>query len=109
MSKILAIIGLPAGIVLGLDYFKILELGSIGGFEITMLGALLLIAIQVLTIIMHKAAGGESKPMSFAIPVILALPGILYFIVKFLGIEFPIDPQVVIAAFLFTEGLYALH
>lgn len=109
MSKIISIAAIPLSIIIALKYFGIYDASSIISYDIAMLGAAFLIATQLITyIVMHHVNKGTSF-MGKLIKLTLAFPGILYFI----NIKFPLNLgfnlEIVIAMFLLTEGIYALH
>ncbi|HLC60011.1 MAG TPA: hypothetical protein VJJ52_01130 [Candidatus Nanoarchaeia archaeon] len=109
LNKILSMIGLPLGILVILKYFGIYDVSSRILFNITMIGALFLIVIQLLSYISVSRYNEGTSLMGKAIKTILAVPGILYVIDHFYPIVLPINLEIFIAIFLFTEGLYGLH
>ncbi|MBI2107821.1 hypothetical protein HYT54_01730 [Candidatus Woesearchaeota archaeon] len=109
MSRIIPIAAVPLALLIALKYFKIYDVSPIIPYDLAMLGALFLIATQLITyIVMHHVNRGTSF-MGKLIKLTLAFPGILYFI----NLKFPLnlgfDLEIVIAMFLLTEGIYALH
>lgn len=109
MSRIIPIAAVPLALLIALKYFKIYDTSLIIPYDLAMLGALFLIATQLITyIVMHHVNRGTSF-MGKLIKLTLAFPGILYFI----NLKFPLnlgfDLEIVIAMFLLTEGIYALH
>jgi len=109
MSKILSLIALPLGILIALKYFKVYDVNAILPYSITLLGALFLIAMQILSYItVHKYNQGTTL-MGKIIKTILAVPGILYLVNVFYPLNLGFDLEIIIALFLFTEGIYGLH
>ena len=109
MSRIISIAAVPLALLIALKYFEIYDTSLIIHYDLAMLGALFLIATQLITyIVMHHVNKGASF-MGKLIKLTLAFPGILYFI----NLKFPLnlgfDLEIVIAMFLLTEGIYALH
>lgn len=109
MSKILSLIALPLGILIILKYFKIYDINSIIPYGIALIGAVFLIAMQILAYITIHAANQGTTLMGKIIKTILAVPGILYIANIFYPLNLGFDLEIVIALFLFVEGLYGLH
>jgi hypothetical protein len=109
MHIILSLISLPLGILIGLKYFNIFNTNSIIPFDIVLIGALYLIFMQIYNFIsVHSSSGGTSL-MGKLIVMILAIPGLLYLINVFSPFNLGFDLEIIIAIFLFTEGIYGLH
>jgi hypothetical protein len=109
MSVILSLIALPLGILIFLESYSIMRLPfSIPFVGLAGLGALVLIIVQIFSYVFAHS-GGNGTIRGAAIKTALALPGILYFIGKIVPIALPFPLEVLIAAFLFTEGIYGLH
>jgi len=109
MSKIIAIIGLPLSIMVALQYFEIYNVNSILPIDIYLVGAIALIALQALDYFLIHTMNQATTLMGKIIKAIFAVPGILYVINLYYSISLPIDLEIIIALFLFTEGVYALH
>ena len=109
MSKLLSLIALPLSILIALKYFKIYDASHVIGYSITLIGALFLIALQILSYASVHISNQGTTLMGKLIKTILAIPGILYFINIFYPLNLGFDLEIVIAMFLFTEGLYGLH
>ena len=108
MSIILSLAALPLSVLVAMDYFGIYEL-SIIPVDVVLVGAIFLIAMQIFSyIIVHKANNGTTF-MGKLIKTILAVPGILYFVNIVRPLNLGFDLEIVIAMFLFTEGIYGLH
>lgn len=109
MSKLISLIAIPLGFLIALKYFGIYDASPLIPYNLAMIGALFLIATQIITHIIVRVASKGSTFMGKVIHFTLALPGIIYLI----NLEFPLnlgfDLEIVIAAFLFTEGIYAMH
>ncbi|MBI2647038.1 hypothetical protein HYW99_01040 [Candidatus Woesearchaeota archaeon] len=109
MSKILSFIAVPLSILIALKYFRIYDATSIIGFNITLIGALFLVVMQILSYITIHSYNQGTTLMGKLIKTILAIPGILYVTNMFYPINIGFDLGIIIAIFLFTEGIYGLH
>ena len=109
MSKIISVIGLPLSILVVLQYFEIYNVNSILPVDIYLIGAFALIALQALDYFQIHTMNQGTTMMGKIIKTIFAVPGILYIINLFYNINLPIDLEIIIALFLFTEAVYALH
>ena len=109
MSKILSFIAIPLSIFIAIKYFKIYDVGSVISYNVTLIGAIFLILMQVLSYITIHSLNEGTTFMGKLIKTILAIPGILYVVNIFYPLNLGFDLEIVIAIFLFTEGLYGLH
>ena len=109
MSKILSLLSLPLGVLIALKYFQIYDEGSLMPVSITLVGALFLIAMQVFSYITISKFNEGTTFMGKLIKTILAIPGIVYAINVFYPLSLGFDLEIIIAIFLFTEGIYGLH
>lgn len=109
MSLILSFIALPLGILIALKYFGVYDINSIIPIGITLIGALFLIAMQIFSYITIHNYNKGTTLMGKLIKTILAIPGILYVVNIFFPLNLPFNLEIVIALFLFTEGIYGLH
>ena len=109
MSKILSFIAIPLSILIALKYFKIYDANAIIPYNITLIGAVFLILMQILSYITIHTFNEGTTLMGKLIKTILAIPGILYVVDIFYPLNLGFDLEIVIAIFLFTEGLYGLH
>lgn len=111
MSKILSFVAIPLSILIALKYFKIYDINTLipHNISITLLGALFLIAMQIFSYITIHSFNEGTTLMGKLIKTILAIPGILYILNTFYPINTGLDLEIIIAIFLFTEGLYGLH
>ncbi len=109
MSKILSLIAIPLSIFIAIKYFKIYDVSTIIPYDIALLGALFLIAMQVLSYITIHSFNEGTTFMGKLIKTILAIPGILYAVNIFYPLNLGFDLEIIVAIFLFTEGLYGLH
>ncbi|MBI3035949.1 hypothetical protein HYY71_06525 [Candidatus Woesearchaeota archaeon] len=109
MSKILSILSLPLGILIALKYFNIYNINLLVPVEITIVGALFLIAMQIFSYVTIHSYNQGTTLMGKLIKTILAIPGVLYIANIFYPLNLGFDLQIVIAIFLFTEGIYGLH
>ncbi|MBI4452983.1 hypothetical protein HY637_06145 [Candidatus Woesearchaeota archaeon] len=109
MSKMLSLIALPLSILIILKYFKIYDISSVIAYDITLIGAVFLIVMQVLSYMAVRTANQGTTFMGKIIKTILAVPGVIYITNIFYPLSLGFDLEIVIALFLFTEGIYGLH
>jgi len=109
MSKILSFIAIPLSALIALKYFKVYNVNAIIPYDITLIGALFLIAMQIFSYITIHNFNEGTTFMGKLIKTILAIPGILYAVNIFYPLNLGFDLEILIAIFLFTEGLYGLH
>jgi len=109
MSKILSFIAIPLSILIALKYFKIYNVNDVIPYNVTLIGALFLITMQIFSYITIHSFNEGTTLMGKLIKTILAIPGILYVANIFYPLNLGFDLEIVIAIFLFTEGLYGLH
>ena len=109
MSKILSFIALPLSILVALKYFGIYDVTGAIGFNITLIGAAFLIIMQLLSYLMVSSSNEGTTGIGKFIKTILAVPGILYIVNYIFPLSFAGHLEIVIALFLFTEGIYGLH
>ena len=109
MSKILSFIALPLAILIILKNFNIYNADSLVSFNVTLLGALFLVIMQVLSYMMVHSSNEGTTLMGKMIKTVLAVPGILYLISYVFPLNLGINLEIVIGLFLFTEAIYGLH
>lgn len=109
MSKILSFVAIPLSILIALKYFKIYDVSTVIPYDIVLLGALFLIAMQIFSYITIHSFNEGTTLMGKLIKTILAVPGILYITNMVYPINIGFDLEIIVAIFLFTEGLYGLH
>jgi len=105
----LSFISIPLGMLIALKYFKIYDTSSLIPYNITLIGAVFLILMQILSYVMVHASNEGTTLMGKIIKTVLAIPGILYLINYLYPLKLPIDLEIIIALVLFVEGLYGLH
>ena len=109
INKILSFIALLLGILAALKYFRIYDTASIIPYDIFLIGAGYLILMQIISYSMVHISNEGTTFMGKLIKTILAIPGIIYITNIFYPINTGFDLEIIIALFLFTEGLYGLH
>ena len=109
MSKLLSLVALPFGILITLKYFNIYDIGAVIRYNITLIGAIFLVATQILAYITISSFNQGTTFMGKLIKTVLAVPGVLYIIDMFYPLRLGFDLEIIIALFLFTEGIYGLH
>jgi len=106
IRRITALVLIILAVLLALEYFNIFT----SGLPFLMFGALILIIHQGWALIRNITSTGFKAPMGFIIPLIFAGTGLLYFFpLPFIPSFILSNLKILIAAFLFTEGLYSLH
>jgi len=109
MSRILSVIGMVLGIVLGLKYFGFYDVGSGVGFDIAFIGAVYLVCIQLYYWVIQHFENKGTPASSGIIKLVLIFPGLLYIVQALFAIDLAFDLTIIIAAILFLEGLYGMH
>lgn len=109
MGKLLSLIALPLSILIILKYFKIYDISTVLHYNITLAGAVFLVAMQLLSYMAVSKFNEGTTLMGKIIKTILAIPGILYILNNFYPLNLGFDLEIVIALFLFVEALYGLH
>ena len=89
MSKILSFIAIPLSIFIVIKYFKIYDVGSVISYNVTLIGAIFLILMQVLSYITIHSLNEGTTFMGKLIKTILAIPGILYVV----NIFYPLNSE----------------
>ncbi len=108
MSKILGAVCIAAAALAGLNFLGIYDAGMLIGFDITMAGALVLIATQAFYYVQLRF-GGNKTISALLIKVVIALPGILYVLKGLVPFDISTYLQAIIAVVLFMEGIYTMH
>lgn len=109
LNKILSFIALPLGILVALKYFGIYDITAIIPYDIFLIGAGYLVLMQIISYVMVHNSNKGTTFMGKFIKTVLAIPGILYIFNIFYPINIGFNLEIIIALFLFTEGLYGLH
>ena len=102
ISRILAIIMLPVGALILLEAFDIFSLNIL--ISKVLLGAILMIALQVLNLVMGKMKNGMITMMQIITAIIFIIPPVLYFFAIFAEYM-----PMAIGVMMIIESLYALH
>lgn len=76
MSKILSFMALPLGILIVLKYFRIYDLSAIINLNVTLIGAVFLVIIQIFSYIMVHTSNQGTTLMGKIIKTILAASGV---------------------------------
>ena len=106
LRRISGLVMIFLAVALALEYFNIFTLG----LPFFMLGALILVIHQGWALIRNVTSTGFKAPFGVIIPLIFASAGLLYFFpIPFFPSIIISNLKILIAAFLFTEGLYSLH
>lgn len=106
IRRIAGLVQILLAVLLALEYFKIFTLG----LPLMTLGALTLIIYQGWALVRNITSTGFSAPFGIIIPLIFASAGLLYFFsIPFVPSIIISNLKIIIAAFLFTEGLYSMH
>jgi hypothetical protein len=106
IGKIFAIIMLPLSVLMVLEYFEVFSFSL--PIDKIFLGAGLMIALQVITLIMVHVNQGKLMPMNIVTAVVFigTAAAAVYF--KLSG-SFPKEVVLVLAVIMCVEALYALH
>jgi len=106
LEKILAIIMLPISILIVLEAIDMFSIGL--PFDKLLIGAGLMIILQVITLLFLKLHGGELRPINLVIAGVLILPAGAYIASYFLAFNIPNLP-IILGIVMFVEALYAFH
>ena len=109
MSKILSVIGILLGILIGLKYYGVYDGGNLISFDLTLIGALYLLASQLFYYAAMHFTNRGTTASAKVIRLVLIMPGVLYAVKYFFAINLAFDMSIIIALILFLEGIYGLH
>ncbi len=107
MNFIVSLISFALGIGLILEQTKLVSLSFLP-ISATMIGAAYLIVSQLFFLVLLNVKESATF-MGNVIRFVIMLPGILYIINSFFPIGFGEYLSILVAAFLFLEGIYGLH
>ncbi|MFH1175033.1 MAG: hypothetical protein V1725_07930 [archaeon] len=106
LGKILGISLLPFSILIALEELNLFSLTL--PFDKVVVGAILMIALQFITIIMLGIHKQGIRTINIITAVVFIIPAVLALFRSFFpGIAQPI--LLIMAVMMFTEGVYALH
>ena len=110
INKILAFIMIPLSLIIALNHFQLTNIPQIIFLNYSILGALLIIAFQAITLIKQLTSKEEHKKFSAQIiPLILLFPALLIFAKPILPQTIQNSIDLILACFMFTESIYAMH
>jgi len=106
LEKILAIIMLPISVLVVLEATEIFSIGL--PFDKLLIGAGLMIVLQIMTLLFLKLHGGELRPINLIIAAVLIFPAGAYLVSYFLAFNISYLP-IILGIVMFVEALYAFH
>ncbi|MFH1409158.1 MAG: hypothetical protein ABIH34_04585 [Nanoarchaeota archaeon] len=105
LDKLGAIVIFPLSIIIILEVLGVYTVPL--PFDKILIGALLMIAFQVINVAMLGIQNGHVSIMQILTGILLILPPVAYFFQSF--IPFGAQIPLILGVMMFTESLYALH
>ena len=106
IEKAISILMLPLGILIILETLNIYTL--ILPIDKMLIGAVLMLALQIVTIIMLKIHAGEIGFTHLLTTILFILPAIAYFLTGIIGPIFGNSLPIIFGVLMFVESWYAL-
>jgi len=106
-DKIFSIAMLPVGILIILEEIGIYALNL--PFDKVLIGAILLIAMQIINVILLRTQNGTITIMNVVTSIVLIVPAAVYLVSSLFGIFSIVNISLIIGVMMFVEALYALH
>jgi len=108
INKVFAIAMLPFSLLIILEATKVLSIDM--PFNKVLVGAILMITLQLLNIIFAKAHNGKLTVMNIITFVVFMAPPLAYFGAVLFGGDFlEGNIPLILGVMMLVEGLYALH
>ena len=107
INKVFAIAMLPFSLLIILEATKVLSIDM--PFNKVLVGAILMITLQLLNIIFAKAHNGKLTIMNIITFVIFMAPPLAYFGAVLFGDFLEGNIPLILGVMMLVEGLYALH
>jgi hypothetical protein len=107
IEKPLAIAMIPVSIMIILEEIEILSLNL--PFDKVLIGALLIIALQVINVILIRTQNGTITIMNVITSIVLIVPAAGYIVSSIFGIFSIVNLPLIIGVMMFVEAIYALH
>ena len=103
IEKILAFVMIPLSILIFLEQINVFSISFF--IDKILIGAILMILLQLLTIIQQKITNGHFGLVTIVTSVIFIMPAGLYLTHLVVSVYIPL----ILAVFMLAEALYALH
>jgi len=107
VNKIFAIVMLPFSLLIILEGTGLLKLGL--PFNAVLIGAILMIALQVLNLVFAKTHNGHLSIMNIITAAVFIAPAAAYFLAALFGLFLEANIPIIVGVMMLAEGLYALH
>lgn len=107
LTKLLAIIMLPLSILIILESTGLFSLAL--PFDKVFIGAILMIALQLLNLILLKINKGLLRFINIITTLVFILPAVAYILSTIMGFYLFESVPLIIGIIMFIEALYALH
>jgi len=107
IEKGLATVMLPLSIIIILEETDLYSLGL--PYNLLSIGAILMIALQVISLIMLKVHSGEIGLMKIIMFIVFMLPVIAYALSSIIGSYFDNYIPLIFGVMMFVEAMYAFH
>ena len=109
MQIIISILSFGIGLLVALAQMGIFNLSSFLPVDVTLLGAIFLVGSQIIFYFLLHVDNSGSPFMGKIIRFVIMLPGILYIWNAFFPLGLGGYLGIIVATFLFLEGLYGMH
>ena len=106
-GKVFGIFMLPVSLVIVLAELDIYTFNL--PFNVVLIGAVLMIALQVINLFLAKTHNDKLGVMQIITSAIFILPALVFLVTEFTGIVFVEKINLIVGVMMLAESLYALH
>ena len=106
-GKVFGIVMLPISLVILLSELDIYIINL--PFDVVLIGAVLMIAFQLINVFLAKAHNGTIGIMQIITSVLFILPALVFLITEFTGIAIIEKINLIVGVMMLAESMYALH
>ncbi|MAG73368.1 hypothetical protein CL620_03570 [archaeon] len=108
--KLFAIFLLPLSLIIGLTHLEIVSIPEYLPISYVFLGVIAMFIFEAFALFRYFSMEQEERKITaIIIPTILVIPAVLTFFPDLLPSVLADNLNLILASFMFTEGLYALH
>ena len=107
LTKILAIIMFPISILIILEQTNIYSIPF--PIDKLLIGAILMISLEVLSFIMLKLTGGELRLINILTYIIFIIPAIAFLVSYLIGLNLHSAVPLILGVMMLAESIYGLH
>lgn len=107
IGKSFAIVMFPLSILIVLEATDIFKIEFF--MDKILLGAILMITLQIITLIMLKSNGGELRIMNLVTAGVFIITALAYIIATIINFDLPSYVPIILGVMMFVEAMYALH